>query len=280
MATMRQYYDEGGARFDLGGEPGDVLAPWIAHRARLRAWLGGLSDEDLAGPTRCEAWSGLDIIRHLLSVTHFFRYTVSRARKGEATQVLKGFDTQVTPNTALKALDGLGPDALRSALEELDGAFATELEELDDAAWLARAEGPPGWMPVRATLNHALFDSWIHERDLMIPRGLEPLVEHDEALVVGRYLLSLAGAAAAGFADGVVASASGITVEATDPSMRFGIDASGERVRVGDAAVDGPVVRGTIGDVLDLTSGRTPRAPVAADADGLAFLERMAAILA
>ena len=88
--------------------------------------------------------------------------------------------------------------------------------------------GAAGPRPLRAVALHALWDSWIHERDIVVPLGLTPVEEPDEiagCLVYGAALgpaLSVAGGATRQGA---------VTVEATNPDFRFVVEV-GESVVV------------------------------------------------
>lgn len=45
------------------------------------------------------------------------------------------------------------------------------LGSLEAVDWEALAEAPPGHITVSAVTHHALWDSWIHERDVLLPLG-------------------------------------------------------------------------------------------------------------
>ena len=42
------------------------------------------------------------------------------------------------------------------------------------------AEAPPGHIAIGLVAIHALWDSWVHERDMLIPLGLDPVVDDAE----------------------------------------------------------------------------------------------------
>lgn len=279
MTTFERHYGGSGAPLEIPGAPSDVLRPWLNHRARFRGFLAGLDDDAWQGATRCTEWNVLDIVHHLTSVTQFFGATVHKAGKGEATRYLETFDPKTTP-LAITAMMTAGPDESLQAFEDADRSLAAQLESLDDDGWLQMAEAPPGHMPVRLSISHALFDSWTHERDVMIPMGLEPPAEADEVEVVGRYVLALAGGAAAGVLTGEQGAATADVI-VSDPGMRFGIDAteSAVRITVGEAPEGAPALRGRAADVLDLLTGREPMKPVETDPGAGAILERFASIL-
>ena len=75
-----------------------------------------------------------------------------------------------------------------------NGALASALAGLDAAAWELPAEAPPGHVPLRALALHALWDSWVHERDVVIPLGLDPVEEDDEVTGSLAYVAALSPA--------------------------------------------------------------------------------------
>ena len=72
--------------------------------------------------------------------------------------------------------------------EAVDG-LANVLDGVDGDTWSTIAEAPPGHVALRSVALHALWDAWIHERDIVLPLGLDPVVEDDEVaacLLYGR----------------------------------------------------------------------------------------------
>ncbi len=53
------------------------------------------------------------------------------------------------------------------------------------------AEAPPGHLAISAVVHHALWDSWVHERDILLPLGATPAVELDEIAASLRYAAAL-----------------------------------------------------------------------------------------
>lgn len=65
----------------------------------LCTWLDGVADCEWGRPTRCALWDMTALVRHLVSGSQFFGYTLHKANRGTATEVLRGFDTQLTART-------------------------------------------------------------------------------------------------------------------------------------------------------------------------------------
>jgi len=134
-----------------------------------------------------------------------------------------------------------------------DGTWACQCDKL--------AEAPPGHLAIRAVALHALRDSWVHERDILVPLSRQQAVEFDEVL------LSLAYAAALGpglrAADGST-SAGSLGVIGHDPEIELTVEAGSEvTVHLGvpedaDATIEGNAVQ-----LLEALSLRAPRLPIA-----------------
>jgi len=277
MATVPQYYGETGAPLEVAIDPMSVAPAWSAHRARLTAWLAELSAADWVGPTRCEGWSVAALVRHLASVSQFAGYTLHQAAKGDATRLLEGFDSQVTPGAAAELLGELEPTRLLDTLREYDGHIEATVADWSSNDWRRLAEAPPGHVPAYLSLSHFLFDSWVHERDLLLPMGEVPLVEPREVEISVAYVLGLAGVTT-GILDGEGAAAD---VHVTDCALRIGLDARGDRaiVRPGWAPEGAPVVEGTAGLVLDVATGRADPLELAGDVAGRSVFVGFAALL-
>jgi hypothetical protein len=112
-------------------------------------------------------------------------------------------------------------------------------------------------VPIRALALHALWDSWIHERDVVLPLGLPPVEDPDEVAACLQYVAALGPSF-------VVAAGSqrpgAIAVDATDPEVRFVVDVGASvTLREGDAP-DGALVLG--GSAIDLVEGLSMRCPL------------------
>jgi len=270
MATVPQFYGGSGAPLDVALAPSSVAPAWFAHRARLTAWLASLPDAEWDAPTRCDEWSVAGLVRHLASVSEFEGFTLHQAAKGEPTRLLEGFDSQVLPGATAALLEGRTNPELLETLRNSDARIEATVTGWSDDDWARTAEAPPGHVPAWLSLAHMLFDSWVHEHDLMDPRRETPMVVPAEVEIVVAYVLGLAGFVTGVF-DGSGASAD---LRVTDTGLRVGLDALGDRSVVRpDWAPDGaPVVEGTAAAILDVTTGRAGPESVAGDPQGVAVL--------
>ena len=135
------------------------------------------------------------------------------------------------------------------------------VEALDDWGWSTMAESPLGAVPIRLLMSHALWDSWVHERDILIPLGIEPAVNADEVVASLRYVAALTQ----GFAFGAGMECKGqFGIEATDPDFHCVMaveDAVTIRVEHPDDTM--PVLRGP---AVELTEALSTRRPLPVDA--------------
>ena len=273
MSQLRQFYGGGGLPLRLDREPGAPAVAWQSHRARLRTWVGAVADSEWGGPTRCALWDMTALVRHLVSGSQFLGYTLHKANRGIATEVLRGFDTQLTARTAAEGLGGLTPGAARDLLASMDASVAAEFVGAEGGGWSAMAEAPPGHLPAHLAFNHFLFDSWVHEYDLMAPRGEIPGLDYLEAEVVVSYLIGLASLQ--------VGSTTFLDLRLTSPGLRIGLNVANETVHVtpGSAPKGAAVIESQVVDLVDRATGRLG-GPVRGDMAALAVLDRAAGLLA
>jgi uncharacterized protein (TIGR03083 family) len=241
---------------------GDPMVPTMRQRRRMVDELGTLSAEQWAMPSRCEGWTVQDVVSHLVSVNQFWAMSITAGRGGTPTRFLATFDPVASPPQLVDRMRALpSEDVLGQFVASVD-AMATALEGLDETGLATLAESPPGHVPISAVLLHALWDSWIHERDILLPLGRTQAHEDDEVVAC------LAYAAAVGPAFGAATGSTRtgtLVVDATEPDVTVEIDATTSvTIRVGAAAPDGgPRLTGK---AVDLTDALTFRAPFPADA--------------
>lgn len=138
--------------------------------------------------------------------------------------------------------------------------------DLDGDAWAAIAEAPPGHLALRAVVAHALWDGWIHERDILVPAGIEPDEEVDEVALSLRYAAALGPAFGLTTGMGRRGTLGVECVTRNGDTDRFRIDV-GDEVVVSDATVE----QGTAllrGSAVDLVDGLSLRTELHHDLDG------------
>jgi uncharacterized protein (TIGR03083 family) len=205
----------------MTGEPGDQLAPLVRQRRRLQATLEALGPDEWASATRCDEWSVQDVVAHLVGVNTFWQASVEAGLAGAPTRILVNFDPAVTPALMVGAMRELGPaDVLEQFVASNDGLLAV-FDGLDDQQWMTVAETPAGHVAIRVVAHHALWDCWVHERDIGLPLGWTPQLEPDELRSSLRYVSAL-GPAIALSAGRPCADV--LAVEAENPDERFVLD--------------------------------------------------------
>jgi uncharacterized protein (TIGR03083 family) len=251
------------APLTIDGTATDQLVPVTRQRRRLAALFTSLDAEAWSAPTRCDGWSVRDVAAHLVTVNSFWESSVRSGVSGSPSRVLADFDPVAHPKLLVDSMRALSAnDVLERFLASNDG-FLAALESLRDDDWNATGESPVGHVSVRLVAYHALWDSWIHERDVAIPLGRPTVVEADEVSACLRY------AAAIGPVISLAAGAPDRTrgtfgVAATAPDCTFTLEVQ-DAVAVRDVAP--PATAACLcGDAARLTDALTVRAPLPAEA--------------
>ena len=240
----------------LDGDPSAIAAPAIRQRRRLADLLAGFDSDQWANPSRCAGWSSRDVILHLDSTNTFWSFSIAQGQRGEPTTFLATFDPVASPAQMVSEAGGMSNAEVLERFTASTDALTGLLESLDGDGWATLAEAPPGHISVSALVHHALWDSWIHERDIVLPLGLAPVEEPDEVAASLRYVAALSPAFAL---NAGIDERGTMEVEVTDPHVSLVVDV-GDRVTVrdgNDADVDlrftGPAV-----DLLEALSFRRP----------------------
>lgn len=256
MQLTPRYGGEPVVRLDVDGSA--IAEPLVRQRRRLASTLGTLSAEQWAAPSRCEQWSVQDVVAHLITTNDFWSRSIGAGLAGEPTRLLATFDPVASPAAMVAGQRSMSPaevlDRFAGSVERL----AETVARIDD--WSTPAESPAGHVSMTAVAHHALWDAWIHERDIVVPLGLDDVREDDEIAACLRY--------AAAIGPGLQAMAGSdrrgtLAVEATDPDLSVVVE-------VGPTVVvhDGPPPAGAAvlrGDAVGLVEGLTYRAPLAHD---------------
>ena len=175
----------------LDGPPGAIAVPAIRQQRRLVDTLAGLTAEQWEHPSRCDGWTARDVAVHLHSVHGFWAFSTAQGIKGEPTRFLATFDPVASPSQMVAAAPAIAPSELVEQLRASTAALEAQWSSFGDAEWNALAEAPPGHIGISALVHHALWDSWIHERDILLPLGIIPAVEDDEVAASLRYVAAL-----------------------------------------------------------------------------------------
>jgi uncharacterized protein (TIGR03083 family) len=241
------------------GPPGDQRAVVARQRRRLETTLAALGADEWSTPSRCDGWSVQDVVAHVVGVNTFWHASVVAGLAGAPTRILSGFDPAATPPLMVEPMRALSSSEVLDQFVASNDAFLGAIADLDDAEWSVLAEAPPGHISIRLLAHHALWDGWVHERDITLPLGSTAVPEPDEVASCLRYAAALGPA----FAINAGAPITGVfSVEASNPDVRF-------RLEVGDAVAlregadsgDAPCLRGDAVELVEALSLRAPLPP-------------------
>jgi len=251
-------------RYD--GPTGDPLGPLLRQRRRLGALLDGLDDGQWAAASRCDGWSVREVVAHLVHTDRFWAASAGAGLAGEPTRILAAFDPVATPPLLVDASAGVGNGELLARYDAGVEGLAAVLGAVDGDRWDdVVAEAPPGHVPLRAVAAHALWDGWVHERDVVLPLGLEPTEEPDEVAVCLAYVAGLAPA----FLATTGSTRTGtLAIVGRDPDVSVVVEA-GETVVVSHGAPPpgAAVVEGSSVVLVEALSFRAERPFAVDDAD-------------
>jgi len=222
----------------------------------METMLADLGDEEWSAPSRCDGWSVQDVVAHLVGVNAFWRSSVTAGLNGSPTRVLAGFDPAATPPLMVEPMRALTPAAVLDQFVASNDAFLATISDLDAPAWTTLAETPPGHLPMHLLARHALWDAWIHERDIALPLGRTAAEEPDELRSCLGYAAALSPAFAISFGAPTLGA---FAIETTDPVVRLVLEV-GETVAVreGAAPTAAPCLRGDTVSLIEALSLRAP----------------------
>ena len=178
---------------------------------------------------------------------------------GEPTRFLATFDPVASPAQLVAGSGDVSTGEVLARFVASTDALVGLCSSLDHAGWSAAAEAPPGHVSVSAVAHHALWDSWVHERDVLVPLGLAPEPEADEVAACLRYVAALGPALALNRG----AAGSGVlAIDATGPDVVVVVDI-GEEVVVRAGAAGAPTVELRLaGDAVELLEALSVRRPL------------------
>ena len=236
-------YDRALLTFDGGPPVGPAM---VRQRRRLLALLRGLTRRAVG---RTDPLRRLDRARRCRTSrrasTASGTHRSSPGSRAQPTRYLPGFDPKTVPAAMVDAARGKPPAETLAEIDRTSSALCDLVEDLPDSAWSMLAESPAGHVSVAAVVQHALWDAWVHERDVVIPLGLTPVEEDDEVLASLQY----AAAVNAGFGlmAGIAVPAT-LLLEVTDPIARIAVtvdDTVHTTAVAGDVPADAVVLSGS-----------------------------------
>jgi uncharacterized protein (TIGR03083 family) len=236
-------------------DPGHLLEVFGEQRRRFVAVLRGFGPDDWAAPTRCAEWSAQDVVRHLCDSDAI---GIAAGPDDRTLDVFAGFDPRITPCRWLAASAGEPPDATL-------GRFVAATGEALGIGRYRLARGvrfdvrlPFGPMDWTVHVLHRFWDSWLHERDVLLARGAEHPTDGDATAYATAYGVFIAAAVASMFGDPVQEK----LTSGGDGGGVFEVDSrSGVTLTVNRGTAAGPPAA----EVADALAGRSPVAAVLGD---------------
>jgi uncharacterized protein (TIGR03083 family) len=247
-------------------DPGHLLEVFSTQRQRFVTVLRGFGPGDWAAPTRCAAWSAHDVVRHLCDGN-----TIAAGTDDHALDLTAGFDPRITPRSWAAASSRESPAATLGRFMTTTGGLLALLRDR-----LARRQKfdvhlPYGPMDWTILLLHAFWDSWLHERDVLLARGAQHPTDGDATRYATAYGVFIAAAVSSMVGDQVQEK---LTLGG-DGGGVFDLDAH----RTVTLTVTGVTTAGPpAAEVADALAGRAQTATVLGDlpASSRAALSRMA----
>ena len=172
---------EGAAVINVDAVVRSPSAALVRQRTRLAESLRGLSTGEWNTPSRCGGWTVQDVVEHLVGVNRFWSLSIQAGLRGEPTRLLASFDPVRVPAAMVQAARGASASATLDSFQATNAQLGTLVGSLTDADWDKRAEAPPGHLAIRAVALHALWDSWVHERDILVPLLRQQAVEFERS---------------------------------------------------------------------------------------------------
>jgi uncharacterized protein (TIGR03083 family) len=192
-------------------DPTPVLLAHARHRRRFAEEVASLDERALGTQSRCHKWTVADVLRHLCDVDGWM-WDIWAGRQPP----LSGFDPNTTPHEFVLIGRSIPDVEVRDRFVASSAEMAADVESSRPERWGDPALSPLGFVPWWLSALHIFFDSWLHERDCLIPLGVDVPVVEDEAMPVLAYILGLVGLFDSAELDTVI---EGIHVKAGTPPV-------------------------------------------------------------
>jgi uncharacterized protein (TIGR03083 family) len=174
-------------------DPGHLLDVFGEQRQRFIAVLRGFGSGDWAAATRCAGWSAHEVVRHLCDTN---RIGIATHSDDSTLDIAGGFDPRTTPQRWLITSAAEPPEVTLSRFEATTNEMlAAARGRLADGRTfdVGMPYGPVDWT---VRLLHGFWDSWIHERDVLLARSAEHPTDGDATAYATAYGIFIAAAVA------------------------------------------------------------------------------------
>ena len=181
-------------RCDL--DPQRLLDVFGEQRHRFVTVLRGFGPGDWAAPTRCADWSAHEVVRHLCDANAI---GIAAGPDDGTLDTSERFDPRTSPRTWLATSAGESPGVTLDRFVATTGElFALARDRLAQGSRfdVRMPYGPMDWTVL---MLHGFWDSWIHERDVLLARGIDHPTDGDATLYATAYGVFIAAAVASMF---------------------------------------------------------------------------------
>jgi uncharacterized protein (TIGR03083 family) len=235
----------------FGITPAQAREANATQRPRLLETLRDLPAQAWIHPTRCAGWSVQDVVRHLAQMNGVFLDALAAAEAGERFDAFRTFDPKRTPDEWVREMREVSAAQTFADFEASTVAILAACAGLDEAGTTLVAT-PAGRQPWPRGILHALFDSSVHERDVLAAVGTAAEPGPDLATIAAyQVLLAARVACLVGASFDAVLHLSGgpeLSLSVAGPVVSVLMDAT--------SADDGLVGTGEAVAVLDAMAGR------------------------
>jgi uncharacterized protein (TIGR03083 family) len=243
----------GDTRIALDILPLEVLGALNRLRTRLLQSIDNLTPAQAEAQTRCDTWRAVDLVNHLADTTAWATESIAAATENRTTSIFDGFNVRDTP----KRLTDNAPRDLDTARARLHAAMADNMRQVPAALALhdRLSPTPLGPQPFPVAALHVMWDTWLHERDLLLPLGITPPPHEDEVRLCVIYTLRVVGFMTA--LRGRELSATLQLSGATDITLRLDVDAKQTLVAIVDnQPADDATLHADAATIVDALTGR------------------------
>jgi uncharacterized protein (TIGR03083 family) len=181
-------------------DPEHLLEVFGEQRRRFAAVLQGFGPGDWAAPTRCPGWSAHEVVRHLCDCNAI---GAAAGPDDRTLDLTAGFDPRTTPSGWLTASASEPPEATLSRFVATTGELLAVLRARLAQNRRFDVRLPFGPMDWTVFVLHGFWDSWLHERDVLLPRGTGHPTDGDATGYAAAYGVFIAAAVASMFGDPV-----------------------------------------------------------------------------
>jgi uncharacterized protein (TIGR03083 family) len=237
VATVPQ-----GDQIHVDVDPAAALAAYAQHRRRFAAEVASLDEDALATQSRCTLWSVADVLRHCRDVDEWMQALWSGTRPP-----FTSFDPILTPHEFVQAGRAFSDLEAQDRFVSSSETMAADVGSSGPERWGQTSVSPVGFVPWWLSALHIFFDSWIHERDVLLPLGISPPVEESEALPVLAYSFAIVGTLIKEPTDAIVAGVRVVTGDRPSRATPVASGVSGEAAMIIDALLG----RGSVEEALD-----------------------------